>query len=940
MRAVSFAAFLTLTAAALAQSNTGSVYGIAADPQGHPVAGARITVRSTDLASARVTTTPTNGHFAITGLVPGAYTIEARAQTLALRRPVRLTIGLGSSTELTLRLDIPPVRQTATVSARPATSEGNTVAPPINQSEPSISTFFAGTVVTYLPNRDRDVAQFDRLASNAHEDSGDDGISIDGQRPDALLTQVDGVDANSPLLGAVRGPENRSFLLPQTVIREFQIVTSGLAATTGLVGAGLINVATKEGSNKPHGEAFYTVRPSGLTSADAFGHSLDNLQNVFGASVGGPIRKDRLFYYVGFEQDFLHAPIFAAFEPQAPGVTIPTALANLQGQIVGHDSPFTFSGRIDQVLSPANTLNLELAFNRLRSSNVNDGLTRTTATEAHSGSLGGQSLFTRAGLTTLLKPTLVNQLLLAWSSDHRQFTPNSTAPEQVINGFGVLGGTSLGPHRFTSGQFQLADGVSLVRGKRVFEFGGLFYNDPAYEQREANLNARLDYNSLAAYLANAPRRFQQTFVTGSTRYQATIRQLGLYANTRLELRARLTLTAGFRWQAQFNPQAQTSNAIPIQTTRVPSDLRQFEPRLGLAWNPKPKTVLRLSGGFYNPPTAATFFHRVFSDNGLQTVTADSYFDPQLATLTGPFATAPTLATPRALVVSIDPKFRNPTSFQTAFTVDQAFSPKLTVRAGYLHAATWKLARSVDENLSPPTSTTAGLPIFLAPRPISGVGRLLVTQSTAHSTYNALTVSAISQISRRSQFTANYTLSSNHDDNSTTNPYDDSTALNPDNLRLERAYSNLDQRHTLNVSAIFNLPAGLKLNPLLVAHSGSPYTGLIGFDTQRDANDFNDRALVNGLETPRNLYRQPVVSDVDLRLVKDFTLKGEGHHLDLFMDVFNLIGTSNRNFGPNQTSLFGTPASPIYSAAQALYAPGTTRIGGPREFQFTARLVGF
>jgi hypothetical protein len=187
---------------------------------------------------------------------------------------------------------------------------------------------------------------------------------------------------------------------------------------------------------------------------------------------------------------------------------------------------------------------------------------------------------------------------------------------------------------------------------------------------------------------------------------------------------------------------------------------------------------------------------------------------------------------------------------------------------------------------------------------------------------------------------NYTLSQTHDDDSNIGPYSIDAALNPFDLAEERAFSNLDVRHVLNVAAIFNLPAGLKLNPLVVVHSGAPYTGLIGFDTQNDANDFNDRAIVNGLETPRNLYRQPVFADSDLRIVKDFTLKGEGHHLDLFMDVFNVLGTGNRNFGAEQVSLFGSAAAPVFSARQALFVPGVTRAGGPREFQFTARLVGF
>jgi hypothetical protein len=126
----------------------------------------------------------------------------------------------------------------------------------------------------------------------------------------------------------------------------------------------------------------------------------------------------------------------------------------------------------------------------------------------------------------------------------------------------------------------------------------------------------------------------------------------------------------------------------------------------------------------------------------------------------------------------------------------------------------------------------------------------------------------------------------------------------------------------------------------VAHSGAPYTALVGFDTQNDANDFNDRALVNGVESGRNQFRQPSFNDTDVRVVKDFTLKGQGHHLDLFMDIFNITGSSNKSFGPEQVSLYGNAQFPVASAAQALFAPGSSEVGGPRVFQFTARLVGF
>ena len=947
-RAILFAGLLFCAASATAQSSTGSVYGAVVDAKGLTVAGATITIHSTDLASTRSTVSNGSGAFSLAGLVPGAYTVEAEKNPLKLRRPIRLTVGLGSSTQVAIKLDIAEVKQRTTVTARGATSEGNTTTPPINQSEASISTFLAGTVVTYLPNRDRDITQFNQLASNSHESEDGDGISIDGQRTNALLTQVDGVDFNSPLFGASRGAENRSFFLPQTVIREFQIVSSGVSAEVGQTSAGLINVATKEGSNKLHGEAFYTVRPSALTAADAFGNSPSNLMNSFGASEGGALRKNRSFFYAGFEQDFLHAPTFTQFAPQAPGTIIPSSLTALQGQIDQYDTPLALSGRIDQILNSANTLNIELAGARTRTSNLGNGDTRTLETISASGHESGQSLFGRVGLTTILNAHTVNQALVAYTSIHAGYTPNATAPAFFINGFGILGGDSLGPHLYTAQQVQLNDGVSISRGTALFTFGGEFSNDPLYEQREENLNGRFDYNSLTDYLGHQPRRFQQTFATGATRFTGTVRQFGIYANGRVELHPGLTLTAGIRWAGQVNPQPTHANATISQTQKIPNDLSQWQPRVGLAWSATNRTVVRLSSGLYNAATPATIFHRIFADNGIQTVTADSYFDPALFTLTNATTAAPIalsaapigLTTPHALIVGMDAGFRNPTSFQAALSVDETISPKLTLRAGYLHASTWHLQRALDENLAPPTINAQGLPLFLSPRPLAGVGRLLINQSSAHSSYDGVFLSAIAQISRRTQITANYTCSQTHDDDSNDGPYSIAAALNPFALKAERAFSDLDARNVLNVAGIFNLPAGFKLNPLVVVRSGAPYTGLIGFDTQNDANDFNDRALINGSGTPRNLYRGPTFSDADLRLVKDFTLKGEGHHLDLFMDVFNVLGASNRSFGDQQVSLFGTAANPIFSARQALFAPGVTRVGGPREFQFTARLVGF
>jgi len=936
---------LLAATASNAQSNTGSIVGLAQDPSGKPVASASVVVQNTDLSSKRTTSTDAHGNFRMSGLVPGALTVEAQGQGLSTRRPIRITLGLGSTVQVTLQLSIPRVEQKTTVTAQRATSEGNTVAPPVNKEEASVSDFFAGMTVTYLPNRDRDFAQFGALGAGSTEDADRNGVDVAGQRSTATVTQVDGVSFNDPLEGGPRGANDGTFFLPQTVVREFQIVRSGVTAEVGGTDAGLINVATKEGSNRLHGEAFYTVRPSWATSADSFGHSLNSGQNTFGLSDGGPIRKNRVFFYTGFEQDFLRAPYYLRFEPQASGTTIPASLTALQGEIPQRSRPTALFGRVDARINDANTLNVLIAGNRVSAENLGDGSTRSIATSTHASSLSGQSLWTKIGLTTLVSQRAVNQATVSWSVDHRNITPNSTAPEIFINGFGVLGGDGLGPHLYTSHQSQFIDTLTITHSGASLDLGGVYAYSPAYEQQEENLNGRFDFNSLAAYLADTPRRYQQTFATGEVRYQGAVSELGIFANGKLPLGKAVALTAGLRWDGQWNPQPPHPNAAIPQTRSIPDDLTQWQPRLGIAWSANEKTVVKVSAGLYSAQTPATIFHRIAIDNGLQTVVADSYFDPQIlafATSSGTAFTSPPLGltTPAALVVGIDRAFRNPRSIQAAASVEEEITAKLSLSAGFLHDSTWKLQRRSDQNLNPPISDTNGLPVFPLTRPNPAAGRILVNESGAHSDYNGLLISSSAQVTRRSQLLANYTLSRTRDDDSNSGTYSIDASLNPFDLEAERADSNQDIRHVFNLSAIFDLPLGLKCNPLFIANSGRPYTPIIGFDTQHDANDWNDRALIDGITAERNSMRQPAFSDLDLRMVKDFTLKGKGHHLDLFMDVFNLVGSTNRDFGAGAVGLFGNAASPIASAGQPLFAPDSTQIGGARAIQFTARLVGF
>jgi len=193
------------------------------------------------------------------------------------------------------------------------------------------------------------------------------------------------------------------------------------------------------------------------------------------------------------------------------------------------------------------------------------------------------------------------------------------------------------------------------------------------------------------------------------------------------------------------------------------------------------------------------------------------------------------------------------------------------------------------------------------------------------------------LTRRWLMQANYTYAYNYDDDSNERNFNRETELDPFNLKLERAFSKQDVRHNFNVSSLVDLPFGFTASAILIARSAFPFNPVIGTDQQNDGNDNNDRAIINGHVADRNSLRQPNFFNLDLRLLKAFRL-GERQHLDFSAELFNATRASNKNFGNDSISNYGTPSAPIATAGQPLFAPSTARFGGPRQLQLGVRMV--
>ncbi len=974
------------TAAALGQSESGSaaIEGVVKDQNGAVVQGATVVIKNKDTNLERTVTTNSNGVFSASVLPVGNYVVTTKASGFAeTAKAVSLSVGESTPVEITLGLQGASVQVDVTGDTDVIGTETESTGSTISQR-----------LVSDLPVRGRNFTEFVQLTPGVVQEGDRSGLVISGQRSINSNVAIDGADFNDALQGNQRGGNESVFFFPQTAIREFQVVRSGATAEVGRTGAGFVNAVTKSGTNEVRGEVFYFNRNRRLTSPDAFGQDLDNAQNQFGGSIGGPIKRDRAFFFFGIEQNYLRVPFVVDFQ-DVPGVTLPPNVAALQGEQRGTNNPTALFGRVDFAVTPKNSLNIQYSYTRFRGENFSFENPRQDIAVEGNYTRENTSSGLKGSLVSVINPKFINEIRAQVATDNRLESPNSTIGQAVVAGFGSLGGDRARPRLFETTRYQVTDNISYDTGRHRMRFGFDANINEVAQKRQSNTQPRFDFESRAVggvtiatgldnYINLRPRRFRQTLAAANPDdllYTGTQKEIAFFAQDRIKVTDELVLNIGLRYEAQFNPQPRNPNPAIPQTALIPNDLNQWQPRLGLAYDVRGegKTVIRVSAGIFAARTPANLFQRVTTDNGLTTSEIEiaevaacrNSIVVNLAgcRLRGPNALVtypngfsnltPALAgfivKPR--VFGFDPNFKNPRSFQTSATVEQRIGDQLVLTVGYTHNSTYNLQRRVDRNLFAPTLQASGFPIFSATRPNTTISQLEINESSAHSTYDALSISLRRRFANRFQFEANYTFANNKDDDSNERNFSREPTLNPFNLRGEAGPSKQDVRHNLNVSGLYDLGRGFSISTIFVARSGFPFSALItdGEDFSGDLNDANDRAVVGGVVSGRNAFRMPKFFNMDLRLLKAFRF-GETKKLDLSAEVFNVTRNTNKGFGNDSISNFCTGNSALADTANPLSitcptgffpnvraleptsAPSTARFGGPRQIQLGARFT--
>ncbi|HSP90977.1 MAG TPA: TonB-dependent receptor, partial [Vicinamibacterales bacterium] len=417
--------------AARAQSGAGNgaLEGVVVDADARPVPGASVEIHSVETGDVRRAVTDPRGRFVALAMPVGVYAVEATLAGFAPSRRTGVVVRVGHAEMVDLQLAVAGVTESVSVEARS----------PLDATGAAASARLDLALITDLPVRGRNFTEFLLLTPTAVQESDRFGIVIGGQRSINSNLALDGADFNDPLVGNQRGGNESSFFFPQAAVREFQVVRSGAGAEVGRTGAGFVNVVTRSGTNGLQGEAFYFNRNRHLTSPNAFDESLNNQQNQFGGAFGGPIVKDRGFYFGAFEQNFLRVPFVVKFQEQAPGVEVPAELQALEGEKYGTDNPTSLFGRMDWRVSDRHRLDLQLLYSRLTGKNSNFETPQVDVAEEANFSRRLNSHAFKAGLVTMFSSAVVNELRVQYAHDDRREEPNVYQAGTVISGFGAFG---------------------------------------------------------------------------------------------------------------------------------------------------------------------------------------------------------------------------------------------------------------------------------------------------------------------------------------------------------------------------------------------------------------------------------------------------------------------------------------------------------------------
>lgn len=894
---------------AQSQSTTGTIEGVISDSSGAVLAGAAVVLTNAATGFTRELITDAEGRYRGLALPLGTYKVEAALQGFQTASRQDVALAVGQTLRIDFALPVAGVQEQVLVS---------TGAPVIETSRSEQTSLVNETAVANLPINGRNFIDFVKLAPTVGIVQGPDGaeISINGQRGIYNNVSVDGADANNPFFGEQRGGQRPKYIISLEAVKEFQVVTDGASAEFGRSAGGFVNMVTKSGTNAVRGTAIYFGRYGSLLSENSDGtKDLDFSQHQFGGSLGGPIRRDRAFFFLSWDQnEEERQKSKAAFDdpainPAGEGRRLLNILSSRFGLNAegGAANPMpqtndarVFLGKLDWNASSSHFLSVRYAYSW--SEQINGTFDVPTWTATANGIEQGRSHSIVGQMNSTFGPTMLNELKLQYAREPRPRPYDG--PDLPDTGIGNFPGGQDRSFRFgrpfflpvvpaTDQRVQVADNMTFIRGAHVIKAGGevnyttmnqtfvgfargryIFTGGMSqFEAFLADPNSAAATSAFVLYLQRVPLGGRSIEESGTQ--DIPVWEPAFFVQDKWSLRPNLTVNAGLRWEGYKSPDALTPPSetpfaryfsdprFPTDTGEIPDDWSGWQPRLGITWDPgsNGRTVVRATAGVFKARTPSLIWANPRTANGVIFANYTGVVVPGVGNLGVPafprLVDTANFANVNPGVAVVDKDFKNPQAVQASLGIERELIPNLAVGAAFNFAKTRYLTRFTNPNVDYSfTIGPDGRRIYAGQaspnRPFPTLGEVLTTESTSRSLYRALALTLNKKYANRWQLQANWVISKDlSDDDNERDPF---TVRYADFLDLDPEYgpSDRDSRHRVNVYGVFDLPYHFQFNALVQYRSAQPTTGTDLLGVDANNDGYtNDRRFVNGQDVGRN-----------------------------------------------------------------------------------------